>query len=170
MADSFENIKEYVKYLRTFPLSRRIFLGSFYSFVYDFDKENKSFNEIKYYDLMPLVFITGRHEKYPNLIQGINFHHMPLNVRNKYIEIIKTLVKEDFEKDKRLVSIARYDLLVKMFRKATKIAVRNYYIENISDLRKVENSDIEKTLKYYANTYYGINISNMERNYIRYAN
>jgi hypothetical protein len=97
MAESFDSIKEYVKYLKTFPVARRIHFGNFYSFVYNFDSENKSFNEIKYYDLMPLIFVTGRSKDYPTLIQGINFHHMPLNVRNAYIQIMKNLVRDDLK-------------------------------------------------------------------------
>lgn len=167
MADRFGSIRNYNEFLRSFPRMQRLFRGNFYAFTYDFDL-NQRFEKIKYWDLVPLIFVTGRIKSKKNIIQGINFHHLPINIRLVYLNLIKKISTAEFENDRRLVRLAKYEALFKMFRKATKFGVRNYDMRNIKGLRKVPNSNIEEALRYYARTYYGINISNVEKNYLMF--
>jgi hypothetical protein len=164
----FGVLKNYTKFLKdNFSKTKRMMVGNFYTFTYWFEKD-QDFNTIKYYDFMPLIFFFGINEKHKNLYQGINFHHLPLQARKIYMEKMKSLVTEDFDNDRRLVRLARYTALFKMFRKATKFSTRQYEVANMRDIRKIPNTMVEEALQYYAKTYYGINISNVEKKYLAF--
>jgi hypothetical protein len=166
----FANLALYVKFLKSnFPKSKRLFVGNFYTFNYDFDR-NVPHQRLKFYDYQPMIFffdrVKGTNKR--NLLQGINFHHLPINIRIKYMTLVKKLVTEDFDKNKRLVRLTEYNRLIKLFRKATKFAIRNYYVENMTNLRKIPNSEIENALLFYSKTYYGVNITDVEKKYLTF--
>lgn len=164
--NNFANLGKYVRYINTsFEKRTKLFVGSFYSFVYDFDK-NQNFNKIKFYDMMPLIYLFDKHPNHKNIVRGINFHHMPINIRYIYTSKMRNIAENNFKKNTRILMLTEYAKLFNMYRKATKASIRQYDITKIRDLRKIPNSQIENVLGYYAKTYYGINIGMVEANYL----
>lgn len=163
----FGQVKNYVKILKTYRVNTDIKSGNFYSFIYKVDK-SRDYNVIKFYDLMPLIFFFDVHPKHKNIIYGLNFHHLPLRARNLFLLRMKELMAENWDANKRLVRIAKFERLFIMFKKASKFAVRQYDLRNMRQIREIPNKDMENISQYYSKTHYGININNVEKNYLAY--
>jgi hypothetical protein len=93
---------------------------------------------------------------------------MPINIRFLYVQKMKKLATNNFNKDTRILLLNEYDKLVNMYRKATRASIRNYDVSRIKHLRKIPNSEINKVLDYYSDTYYGINIGMVEARYLSF--
>jgi hypothetical protein len=164
----FKVLQEYIRYLRentrAAPMIRPF---KFYAFDYDFDKETRPYETIRFWDMMPLVFVFDayKHKNGINFV-GINFHHMPVISRQIWLARIKKLQKEKFPNN-RLLRMS-YHMLWKMFIKATKFATRQYRVERVSRLREVDNNQMDDLMRFYANTYYGATYQNIVSNYKKY--
>ena len=164
--DQFGNLNQYINFLKTFKKVGKILPGNFYSFVYVIDR-TQDYERIKFYDLMPLIFVTTFNTK-TKTFTGINLHHLPVDVRKVWIDTLKKFQLNSFSKNKRLLTMADYDKLYLMFRKATKFSVRQYSLTEIRGLRRLENTDIDTAINFYSKTYYGANISMVEKKYLKF--
>ena len=167
-ASEFGRIAKYVKYLRQFPRAGQVKPGNFYAYVYDFDKETEPYRVIKFWDTMPFTFVYELNAPIKGMYRGINFHHVPVRPRQIWLARANQLVEEDMRANKRLVRLSRWYILFHMLKKLSKKSVRNYYMERTHKLRRIPNDAVAQAMRYYANTYYGINISNVEKEYLKF--
>lgn len=166
MGNKFSSIANYTKYIKqNFKTTATFRVGNFYSYFYLFDK-TLPFDTIKYYDLFPLVFVYEFRSDIKGLFRGINFHHLPVEIRLEWFELINNMFTDDIKRNRILFRLADWNKLFRMFKRASKASVRQYYMQNIRELRKVPARNMKETLKYYAKTYYGVNISQVETKYL----
>ena len=138
----------------------QIRVGRFYTYQYNFDKSG-DYNEIKYWDVFPLVFVYMKKGK--NFF-GLNFHHIPLQSRYIWIARLKKVVEYQYNKDKPLTAFD-YQNLYNMFKKAT-YGVRQYKRMSVRNLKRIETPDqVEELMKIIANTYYGVNYNMVAERY-----
>lgn len=163
----YGQVVKYVKHLKQFPRATRILPGNFYAYFYMFDR-TLPYNEIKYWDLMPLSFIyeTYKTKDGEKMARGINLHHSPVRPRQIWLSRAKNIVNEDFDRNSRLIRLTRWRLLYLMMRKLSLKSVRQYNMMNMRQIRQIPNDMIEETLKFYAKTWYGINIGRVEKDYL----
>jgi len=165
MAPSYGNIAEYIKYLRSFDKAGTIRPGYFYVYEYDFMK-HYPIEELKFYDYMPLTFVykivKGKDSRY---FQGLNFHHMPVKARQWWLNRVKAMASIYFDKGgiRRLPGI-NYLVLEKIMRKGV-FGVRNYKFESVRNLRAIPLEEVENIIRWYANTYYGVTIGQIQARY-----
>jgi hypothetical protein len=171
--EDYSNLNKYIRYINeSFEPRQKLFIGSFYSYVYELTQEDKiniPYNKLKFYDLMPLTYFFDVHPKHPHLLRGINFHHLPINIRLLYLTKMKKITESAFNRDTRLLILNEYRILLNMYRKATRASIRNYDVSKIRDARKIPNSKIQETLNWYASTHYGIGIGMVESRYLRFV-
>lgn len=163
----YGSIKEYVSILKTYPKALEIQAGNFYTFAYKINK-SQQYEKIRFYDLMPLIFLIGPVKDNEDLLQGINFHQLPILARQQYISIMENISEVNFINDKRLTRLANYKRLFKFFKKGTKFAVRQYMVKNMRQVKYIPNTQMTELIKYYANTYYGSNIMTVEKKYLKF--
>ena len=163
----FGQVAKYVKYLKQFPKATSILPGNFYVYIYMFDR-TLDFNIIKFWDLIPLTFIYENYKTNDGvkMTRGINFHHVPIFPRKLWLSKAKQLVNEDFDRDSRLIRLAKWKRLYIMMKKLSKKSVRQYNLKSMRQVRRIPNNMIEETMNYYARTWYGINIGRVEKDYM----
>jgi len=160
---SYADLSEYRRKLLQYPKISvgAMRTGSMYAYYYDFDVEQYSLDILKYFDHMPLTFITQIIIKH-NMLQGINLHHMPLEIREVWYKRIMFVIHIGrlLQMGKKIdrVSWLNYQRMVMIFRDS-KYAVRNYKIDNIKEVRQIPLDQIDNLINYYARTYYGASYS-----------
>lgn len=166
--NDYRNLMKYRKYLleNTRP-AQLIRPFRFYAFNYDFDKELRSHEVIRYWDMQPLVFVFHVY-KFGDAYNfvGINLHHLPIQSRFIWLARIKKLQKAPFEENK--IIRMKWNQLFRMYIKANKFAVRQYRIERAYRIRKIENSEVDSIMRFYANTYYGATYMNIVAKYRKF--
>ena len=162
----FGSLARYMNYLKQFPRVGQVRPGCFYVYVYDFDKENNPYSVYRYWDVLPLTFVYEIHAPKKKMFRGINFHHAPVRPRQIWLARVRNLIEEDLKKGKRLVRISSWYILFNLMKKLSKKSVRSYRMDRVSRLRKIPNNEIENVLRYYGKTYYGIDISRVEKDYL----
>lgn len=166
--NDFRVLSSYIRYLLTNTRPAQMIRPfKFYAFDYAFDKETRPYEEIRFWDMMPLVFVFDayKHKEGYNLV-GINFHHLPVISRQIWLSRIKKIQGDSFPNN-RLLRMT-YKQLWKMFIKASRYGVRQYRIERATRIRVIENIQMDEVMKFYANTYYGATYRNIEANYKKY--
>jgi hypothetical protein len=161
----YGSIVEYNRYLNGFKRAKTLRAGYFYVYKYNFYK-NYPIQELKYYDYRPLVFIfnvTNRENgKY---FIGINFHHLPVKARQFWLRKLQSIAKRYFNMGgvQRIPGL-NYDTLQKVMKKSI-FGVRQYRANAIKDLREIPLDKLEDIMKFYAKTYYGITIREVQAKY-----
>ena len=117
----------------------RVYSAKFYFFKYITGEDNKWFN------IFPLVFSLGKKGR---MIQGLDFHYLPIKMRIPLIEELK-LIKPDMVKSP--VAFARYfKRLMWTQRKwrPAQVCYKRYDIGNIrgGKIIRIERGDWERTL------------------------
>jgi hypothetical protein len=166
--NDYRVLMNYVRYIReNCKITPMIRPFQFYTYDYEFDKEIRPYEEIRFWDMKPLVFIFDAY-KYEHGVNyvGINFHHIPVISRQIWLARIKKLQGTKFENNQMLRM--KYQHLWKMFIKATNYATRQYRAERMSKVRKIDNSQMDEVMRFYGNTYYGATYSNIIANYKRF--
>jgi len=160
-------LQRYIEHLKQFPRTRIMRPGYFYAFTYKIDR-TLPYEKIKFYDLMPFVFSYDKYkDKGDNdMIRGLNFHHLPIAARQFWLDRVMEVSKEQINEDKRLLRLIRYQRLHFLYKKAANACTRHYRMNRIFAMRRIPNTAVEETLKFYARTYYGINIGIVEKNFI----
>lgn len=163
MADQFASIKKYFEFMESVSERSNKFLpGNFYVYEYRFDKTDKDFNELKFYDKYPLVYLISK-GPVDGTFYGLNFHQIP--VRSRLIWLTKfDQIAETLQYDQR--AVYRYEFLKSMFKKSV-FGVRMYRADRLFKLRRVDSTQMYDLSRYYAKTYYGASIEGIN---IRYAN
>jgi len=155
---SFNDLAEYRRKILSYSkvATGTIRPGNMYAYGYEFDETKYSDDIIKFFDHMPLSFIVQVIPKH-DIVQGVNLHHMPLQIREMWFKRIKLVTKIGnllrLGKKVDRISWINYQRMNMIFRES-KYAVRNYKIDNIRDLRLIALEDVEELLQYYAQTYY----------------
>lgn len=162
MADQYASIKKYFEYMESVSERSNKFLpGNFYVYEYHFDKTDKDFDELKFYDKYPLVYLISKGPT-DGTFYGLNFHQIP--VRSRLLWLTKfDQVAETLQYDQR--AVYRYEFLKAMFKKAV-FGVRMYRIDRLFKLRRVDSTKMYDLSRFYAKTYYGASIEGIN---IRYA-
>jgi len=164
----YGQVVKYVRYIKQFPKANSILPGRMYAYFYMFDKD-QDFNLIKFWDLMPLTFMYENYKTKDGvkMSRGLNLHHAPVRPRQIWLSRAKKIVNEnDFQDNTRLIMLAKWRRLYLMMMKFSKKSVRQYNIKNMRQVRQIPNDMIEETLKFYARTWYGINIGRVEKDYL----
>jgi len=165
----FGVLAKYVKFIKdNFPRAKVIRPGEFYAYTYRFDKTQYPYSELKFWDVMPLVFVYELHKNKENekMFRAINFHHAPVRPRQIWLNRTINLTGEAFERNKRLTRLASWQRLFVMMKKISKKTVRQYYLKRMIQPRHIPNDRVEEVIRYYARTYYGISISQVEAQYL----
>lgn len=139
---------------------KRVIAGNFYAFEYRFDK-TQAFEKIKAWDKYPLIYTIA---KVGDNYLGLNFHHLPVKARRIWFSRFNRL--NNISDKNRRVKIM-YSLLKTLYTKAL-FAIRLYNPKNIFYMRRIETPKLPLLFEYYSNTYYGINIEQMEFNFNNY--
>lgn len=162
----FLNINDYIKHLRQFKRTGIIKPGFLYSYIYRFDKnpkfKKKPYDEQKFYDYMPATFVFHVTE---NTFFGLNFHHLPLLVRQIWLGRVRRMYEDNFLDTEPDRIPLNWNLLKSILLKASKFSVRQYRFDRLTDLRIVTEQDWERTFRFYARTYFGVTLRAVENKY-----
>jgi len=156
---SFNNYLEYLK--SNFRINSVIRKGHFYTYLYKFGKDYPD-DILKYFDWWPLTFIfdVNYDKKY---FVGMNLHHMPVLSRQIWVSRLKKVSAENFENNKQPIRI-NYPSLISMFKKSGFI-VRNYRMDRVNLLRKVQLNSVDEVVRYYSDTYYKVSYEQSANRY-----
>lgn len=169
MANSrFANINSYIKYIRenfsTVGKTNNL-LGSLFVYNYKFnmnpDFYNKDYDEIKFYDWMPATYIFNIRPESKTFF-GLNLHHLPLKARDYWLTRfsgINTQGKDRF--------YLPYDVLKVMHIKS-KFGIRQYRMDRTFNIRLVPFSYWGELFDFYAKTYFGVTIKDVQMRYREY--
>jgi hypothetical protein len=163
MADSYASIKKYFEFMKSVSeRSNKFLIGNFYAYEYHFDKTDKDFDELKFYDKYPLIYLISKGPT-DNTFYGLNLHQIP--VRSRLIWLTRfDKIAEILQEDQR--AIYRYEFIKSFFIKAV-FGVRMYRADRIVKLRRVDSTKMYDLSRFYSKTYYGTTIDAIE---VRYAN
>ncbi len=155
-----QNLGTYLKYINEIGIpSTRIITGRFYVYKYLFN-QNVKFDILKFYDVFPLTFV---YEQKGKNFYGLNFHHMPPRSRLIWLARVKRYSSLLVE-DKRVTNLLEYSTLKSMFKKST-YGVRQYKKISVRDLKRVEYDELEKTMRFFANTYFAASVASVFNKY-----
>lgn len=170
---SYTNVNEYLKYIKeNFKTVGNVSAGKFFCFFYNFSREYK-WSELKFYDFFPLSFIFERDGKYAI---GMNFHHVPERPRHIWIDRVRKISKHLDEQimikglgGRPVYKIynLNYPRVYKILMKS-KIAIRRYRLDRISQLRAVDLAQLDETMKWVSKTYMGVTIKQIQQRYLNY--
>ena len=172
---NYKSLPEYIKFLKTElpqPVNK-IYPGRFYCYNYKFAMDNIPYSKLKFYDYMPLIYCF---EVKQFGWVGINFHHMPVDARNFWLnKLIKLSEKVEEQiryvdvENKRLYKIPNFNYpKCYMILKKSKIAIRQYLTKRAKNLRPVPLWLIRDVMQFYARTYYGVGINQIDARYRAY--
>ena len=163
-----------MNYLKGFKMTNRIYPGRFYAYNYNF-KKDYDWDDLKFYDYMPLTFIFEIDPK-TNTALGINFHHIPVRPRILWLNRVKQIA-EMFDEEIKIkdytkrpvykISGLDYPRVYKVLLKS-KIAIRRYKLNKIHYLRNIDIASIDEVMHYYAKTYVAVGISEIANRYSSY--
>jgi len=165
----FGNLARYVRFVKdNFPIAKVIRPGNFYVCVYRFNRKTEPYSVLKFYDIYPFIFVYELHKNKDKdkMFRGINFHHVPIRSRKLWLGRTKRLIGESFDENKRLIRLAAWQRLFVMMKKLSKASVRQYYLKRVVQPRLVPNDRVDELLNYYAKTYYGVSINQIEAQYL----
>ncbi len=171
MADQLDNLMDYINVLKTLKDATTIRAGYFYCYKYFFH-QHYPIEELKFYDWHPFIFCFGVRNPKANFekgtgqyFYGLNFHHMPVAARRYWLSKIQNMAKVYFEKGGyRRIPAIDYDNLLNIMKKA-KIGVRQYRFEAVQDLKQVSLDELDYLMEFYATTYYGVSIKQIQSRY-----
>jgi len=150
----------------SFDRSTMIRPGSFYQYWY---RGLQDRIDVPLEDKTPLVFIYEV-DYQKRIAKGLNFHHIPVNIRTEWLLIMRQRFPKQFESDERFnafIGEERYKSLWRAFKWAANASVRQYRMENIKFLRKIPNNRIAEAFKFYARTYNNASISQIEQRFLK---
>lgn len=170
---AYTNVNEYLKYIKdNFKLTGNINAGRFYHYFYNFSREYP-WKELKFYDFFPLTFIFERDGKYA---LGLNFHHLSEKPRHIWLDRVRKLSKQLDEQIKikglggrpvyKIYNLD-YPRVYKILMKS-KIGIRRYRLDRISQLRAVDLAQLDETMKWISKTYMGVTIKQIQKRYLQY--
>ena len=164
MPNNYTSIRKYFDYVNSVSTVTNKFIpGYFYSYEYRYDRKDKTYFDLKFYDRFPLVFLIGKGPG-ENTYIGLNFHQIP--VRSRLIWLTKfdkicDILKEDVR------AVYRYEFLKAMFKKAT-FGVRVYRVDRVFKLRKIDSREMQEISRFYSKTYHGANIDLIDMRYAQH--
>jgi hypothetical protein len=180
----YASINWYINYLQHFERDTKTVPGQFYAYQYMFTKDKLihhgdsytpttnpnmvdiSYDKIKFYDFWPMTYVFHVNPKNKTFF-GLNFHHLPLNIRLFWLKRIQSMFKNQFSKEDQLrIPMISYDAVKHIGNdKIAMACTRQYRNDRVMNLRKVPLDELEKAMSYYSKTYYGVNISQIENKY-----
>lgn len=162
MPDSYASAKKYFEYLESVSeRSSKFLIGNFYAYEYRFDRTDKDFNDLKFYDKYPLIYLISKGPA-DNTYIGLNLHQIPVKSRLIWLTRLNKIA-EILQEDQRVVY--RYEFIKSLFKKAV-FGVRMYRLDRVVKLRRVDSTKMYDLSRFYSKTYYGATIDAVE---IRYA-
>jgi hypothetical protein len=164
MKQNFSKLVDYIKLLNSLKPASTLRSGYFYCYKYYFYKHYPK-EELKFYDYYPLIFCFSVYKAKKEYFYGLNFHHMPVAARRYWMSKFKRIASAYFKKGgyTRIPAID-YGALLKIMKKA-KFGVRLYRFEAVRDLRQVSLDELNYLMKWYARTYYGVTIKQVQAKY-----
>jgi hypothetical protein len=168
MAPRLNNLSSYRKYIReNLKVTKDFKLGGFYSYNYKFSLDYE-FDKLKFFDWLPISFIMNINMEKKTFV-GLNLHHMPVKSRQIWLSRLKKRYPNKFEIGgiKLLRELADEDLATKLLLKS-KIAIRNYRFDRVRDLRIISLDQIEEIIRFYSNTYFAVNMNQINNRYNQY--
>ncbi len=165
---SFRSINDYIKQIRTFKRAANIFTGQLYAYNYLFTKapnfESAEFDVVKFYDFYPATFVFDVNRE-TKTFHGLNFHHMPVKARKLWLTRVQKIVPKPFETSgvTRIRNLTFPKLKV-LFKKSM-FGVRQYRMDRVRQLRIVPNQDWEELFEFFAKTYFGVTLAQVEAKY-----
>lgn len=170
---NLQSIRDYMKFLRdNFKLTRSMRPGRFYTYNYNFSRDYP-FEELKYYDFQPFVYIFEVSGKYAI---GINFHHIPVKARMMWFDRIERLSKR-LDTTIRLKGLGgrpvyrlyglNYPAVYQVLRKS-KIAIRKYRLDRMVQIRAIDIRKFREVSSFFARTYFAVGIKEIIGRYQKY--
>lgn len=152
-------VTEYFRAIKQFKKTNRIEVGAFYTYTYRFDKKGVNPKHLRFYDFQPLVLVFAQFESKAGdkLHCGINFHRLPIVIRQKLVNALfkKHHINPQFSRaTDRLVGV-NFKSMVPIVKKLG-FAVRNYRQDRIvpSSLKKIPLSYVRQLIIFYPETLY----------------
>ncbi len=162
------NFNEYLKFIRQFENTTKIFSGNLYVYRYFFRK-NPKFNKIpldivKFYDRWPAVLVFEIDKK-NRTIYGLNLHQIPLKARLFWLERIAKLKKPNVARFFPMT----YKIFRRLWRKAI-FGVRQYKVTRVDfkELRKIPFENWEELFDFTAKTYHNANINEIDKRFLKF--
>lgn len=168
-----KRLPSYLKFVREQGVETNILRpGYFYTYNYRFDLNphfpKLSYDEVRFYDWYPLVFIYDvyREKKTNNLVyRGLNFHHLPVRSRRLWLTRLKKYIDHDeIEEDTKIKPLVDYSNLRSLFIKAT-FGIRNYRRDRMFNIQRVPNYKLDSYLGFAAKTYFASTLAEVGLNY-----
>lgn len=164
MLDAHSSIKKYFQFIDESSKSSNKFIpGYFYSYEYRFDKTDKDFSELKFYDKYPLVYLISKGPA-DNTYFGLNLHQIPVKSRLIWLTRFNK-ISEILNEDQR--AVYKYEFIKALFKKAV-FGVRMYRLDRIFKLRRIDSTKMYDISRFYSKTYYGASIDAIEVRYAQY--
>lgn len=166
----YNNQREYLNFISTFPKASIPQTFCFYTFSYFFHL-NPDFRDMKienkrYFSFQPmdLVLYVSHKKKY---FVGINWNQMTVLARKLLLTKIKKDYPNSFEEGRIKVLGLNLRKLIRYLRKS-KILIRKYLFSRVRVLRFIPAEKIDSLMNFYANFYYKTTynwVANRYRNY-----
>ena len=123
--------------------------GGFYTFEYI----SKLYEEDKldFFDRQPLILCIDKNDEY---MLGINFHYINTTAREKVINRLKKMYKNQWDTNKLLPNVS-WDKFKKEMKYAN-FMVKLYIIENVVTSSRIKNVDMEKYIDLPSQDFIGI--------------
>ena len=168
----YRNINEYLGYIEhTFQRAGNVKPGSLYTYKYDFlmNPENKNLphGEIKFWDFFPLTYVFAVNQK-QRTFTGLNMHRLPLEERLFWLDRITKMYDDKFKiKEANQLPIIYYEALkgIGVYKKSTIWATRQYALYRGFDYRIIPLEYWNELFKFYASTFYGVNMNQVASKY-----
>lgn len=151
----------------------KIIAGNFYTMKYDYKAPPDTISRVPkeildFYDGRPVAFIFSGYKAKSNgkiLMVGLNFHFLPLRTRQIWISALQKISPNSFKNNSRII-IPEH--LIREMIKKTKWGFRQYDINKIKRLNKIDFKDIRDILRFTPPTHEGKQYFQIEQAYKLY--
>lgn len=151
----------------------KIIPGNFYCMHYDYKSPPDTISKVPkdildFYDGRPVTYIFSGYRAKSNgkiLMVGLNFHFLPLRTRQLWVTALQKVSPNSFDTNNRVL-LPEYllrDMIIK-----TKYGFRQYDINKIRKLRKIEFSNVRDILRFTPPTHEGKQYFQIEQAYRLY--
>lgn len=157
----FDSLDEYSSKLSKFKTTKKVEIKGAYSYLYDYSTDY-DFETLKYFDFFPLTILFNENGK--GNVWGLNFHHLPLLTRSWLLSRLKSGQPHNF-KNKNNFSLNISYLTLKSILRKSPLAVRQYRIDRMRDIRKIPNVELQELVKYSPPTFHAVDFPAVVRKY-----
>lgn len=157
----FKSLDEYNSKLKKYKPTKGVEIMGAYSYLYDYSTDY-DFEKLKYFDFFPLTILFSENGK--GNVWGLNFHHLPLLTRSWLLSRLKSGQPHNFKNKSNFKLNITYLTLKSILKKAP-LAVRQYRIDRMHDVRKIPNVDLQELVKYQPPTFHAVEFPAVVKKY-----